>query len=196
MRSTIVLSTLLVGLTELAVLPRVAHASPSYPGLLQTDLNLGYTLGTNDCIICHTSNPGNINSATQPFAMAMRAAGLVLESPGSLQAALATLKANKTDSDCDGVPDIQQLIDGRDPNPPGEYLDGSGRTAPADPGCGADGGVTMTTIDSPQYGCAPGPGAAQVASGPLSWPGAAGLSAALALAALATRRRGHRRPRR
>jgi hypothetical protein len=81
--------------------------------------------------------------------MAMRAAGLTLEAPDKLMAALMALDAMKTDSDCDGTPEIEQLKMGRDPNPPGEYIDSSGRmnTKP-DPGCSNTGPASAAALGS------------------------------------------------
>ncbi len=164
--------------------PTVALASPGYPAAVQMDLSLSYTP---PCLICHTTAVGNINTATQPFALAMRAAGLGLENTVSLQTALNTLEANGTDSDCLGVSDIQQLKNGQDPNT-GAFINGSGKPTPADAGCSGMGGSL-----SPAFGCdAQVPPAAQVSTGSASWAGAAGLLAALAL--VASRTAAGRRP--
>jgi hypothetical protein len=131
--------------------PVPAAASPTYPGLIDTDLSLDYDLGTTHCTICHTSNSGGIGTAITPFALAMRSAGLTLENPPALQTALATLDANGTDSDCNGTPDIQQIKDGQDPNT-GVYINGSTMSPPADPGCSlSDAGSSGGTL--PVYGC-------------------------------------------
>jgi len=150
-----------------------AAASPTYPADIKTDLSLTYDLGTTHCTICHATNAGGIGTVVQPFGKAMKAAGLTLENPPALQTALTTLDAAMTDSDCDGVPDIEQLKAGRDPNT-GAYIDGSGRTAPADPGCAG-----ATPSETPVYGCF-----ARIAPPPATpwWPGAAALLGGLALA--------------
>jgi hypothetical protein len=159
--------------------PTVAEASPGYPGAVQMYLKLSYTP---PCTICHTTVVGNAATATQPFALALRAAGLVRESTTSLQTALDTLTANGTDSDCLGVSDVQQLKNGQDPNT-GAFIDGSGKPAPADAGC--EGGGALV----PEFGCG-----AQIAPASVSWLGAGALATALALC---LRRGGHRpRPRR
>ncbi len=80
----------------------------------------------------------------------------------------------KTDSDCDGVPDIEQLQQGRDPNT-GAFIDGSGMTAPPEPGCGAV---------VPSYGCG-----AQLARVGAPWQGAAAVIAALGVSLARQRRR-------
>jgi hypothetical protein len=165
----------------IALAPRVASANPLYPSLVQSHLGLSYLP---PCTICHTSDLGGTGTATQPFALAMKAVGNLsgLDS-STVDPALDTLQAMSTDSDCNGIPDIQQLKDGRDPNAPGEYIDGSGKTAPPDPGCSN----SVTTA----YGCG-----AQLA--PASTPSdAAPLLAALATAlGVALTRLRPRRPRR
>ncbi len=160
-----------------AAAPGLAAASPSYPGLITTDLSLDYTLGTTDCILCHATNTGGVGTVVQPFGKAMKAAGLTLENPPALATALMKLAADKTDSDCNGIPDIQQLEDGQDPNN-GVYLNGDTATPPANPGC-----ATTATTELPAFGCG-----ARIAPARLSWQGAAALAAALGLA-LARRRR-------
>jgi hypothetical protein len=151
-----------------AAFARGADASPTFPAAIKTDLNLSYDLGTTHCIICHQSNTGGIGTVVHPFVLAMKAAGLHLEDLTSLQNALTTLDMNGTDSDCDHTPDIEQIKMGRDPNPPGEYIDGSNMTAPADPGCMGGGQLV------PAYGCA-----AQLSRAPAAWPGAIAIVALL-----------------
>ena len=158
----------------------VAFASPIFPAAVQKDLSLSYTP---PCTICHTSAVGNISTAVQPFALAMRGAGLVLEDTSSLQTALMTLEAEKTDSDCDGTPEIQQLEDGRDPNAPGDYIDGSSKAAPADPGCMSEGEAVV-----PEFGCG-----AQLSRPPASWRGAAVLALLIGLSLFGRRCRDSRR---
>jgi MYXO-CTERM domain-containing protein len=161
-----------ISLVALAALsPAPAWADPTFPGRIQTHLGLSYTP---PCNVCHTSPLGFPAPASQPFAAAMQAAGLVAPDPSdTLETALDALKASGQDSDCNGTPDIQQFQEGRDPNPPGEYLDGSGRTAPTDPGCSEP--VT--------YGCG-----AQLSRPSASWPGAAFLAAGLALVVVRRRK--------
>jgi hypothetical protein len=158
-----------------AAFARGADASPTFPAGIKADLSLSYDLGTTHCIICHQTNGGGIGTVIHPFGLAMKAAGLHLEDLTSLQNALNTLEKNGTDSDCDGTPDIEQIKMGRDPNPPGEYINGSTMTAPNDPGCSmADGGADAILV--PAYGCA-----AQLAPAPAAWPSAAAVVALLGL---------------
>jgi len=53
---------------------------------------------------------------TTPFGASMRARGMVFYDDDSVKKALAALEADKVDSDADGMPDIEELKAGRDPN--------------------------------------------------------------------------------
>jgi hypothetical protein len=176
-------TALLVGMT-----PGLASAFNTFPPWIQTQLDLGYTLTY--CQICHNNPLGGIGTVTMPFGVAMKTEGnLVFSSTqAEVDAALADVAKNMIDSDCNGIPDIQQLKDGRNPNPPGQYIDDSGRPTPDDE---PDGGCAGTGAPPPPnpvlYGCG-----AQLAPAAPSWEGAsaAGLVAVLGLArALRPRRR-------
>jgi hypothetical protein len=172
-----------MALLALAI-PDVVAASPPFPEAIRADLSLVYSLGTAACLtsptaachctICHMTNMGGVGTVVTSFGKSMKAAGLTLENKDSLKAALTTLDVNKTDSDCDGTPDVEQIKQGRDPGT-GAYIDGSGKPTPPEMGC-ASASPTVA------YGCG-----AQVARVPASWPGAAAFAAALGLA-LACRR--------
>jgi hypothetical protein len=95
------------------------RASSTFPDGIRTQLGLSYTPA---CTLCHVGTPG-IGTATTPFATSMRARGLVAGSLSSLDTALAALEAEHTDSDHDGVPDIEELKAGTDPNVPGGSLE-------------------------------------------------------------------------
>ncbi len=155
--------------------PGLALASPTYPGLITSDLSLDYTLGNTDCIICHLTNAGGATSAVQPFALAMRDAGLDEEDPPALAAALNTLATRGDDSDCIEMSDIAQLKAGRDPNN-GTFLNG---------GTGGSCAGSMTTSEGPAFGCG-----ARIAAEPTPppWRGATALLAGLAAAVLARRK--------
>lgn len=94
-----------------------ASATPNFPGAIQRDLQLNYTP---PCTTCHNNPAGGTGTVTQPFGIKMRARGLVPEDEASLQLALTALDAEKSDVDGDGVPDIQELRLGTDPNGVGE----------------------------------------------------------------------------
>jgi hypothetical protein len=177
MRSTSTLLTVAIALLAEAA-PGVAHASPGYPADIKTDLGLTYNLGVSHCTICHRDNAGGLMTVIRPFGLAMMGQGLVSERPDLLQAALKALGNMQTDSDCDGVDDITQLKNGRDPNPPGEYIDGSGKMwTKSDPGC----------PDTITYGCG-----ARLARGPAGWEGALAILTGVAFASVMRARRTRR----
>ena len=112
------------------VLPTNAFGMPGFPGQIQQYLNLSYTPS---CSICHASAQGG-GPVTQPFGQAMLAAGLTTAGGTTLTAALDKLTADGTDSNGDGISDIQSLKQGLDPNsvtskPPVEYDCGGARIA-------------------------------------------------------------------
>jgi hypothetical protein len=93
--------------------PRIASASPNFPAELQKEWDLPTAPG---CIVCHQNDLGGVGTATKPFARSLQRKGLVQEDIGSLDTALAALKAQNTDSDGDGISDIDELQMGTDPN--------------------------------------------------------------------------------
>jgi hypothetical protein len=141
----------------LLLAPSVAFATAGFPGDIQSDLSLTYAP---PCTVCHETDSGGSGTVTRAFGKAMRAQGLQPDNSASVQSSLDGLAKDKTDSDCDGVDDIQQLKDGRDPNT-GEFIDGSGKPKPeVDAGCSGTGGGSSD--DDPRYGCG-----AQVVAAPL-----------------------------
>lgn len=168
----------------LLLAPSVASATAGFPDNIKTDLGLTYLP---PCTICHETDSGGAGTVTRAFGKAMRAQGLQPDNSASLQSALDGLAKDKNDSDCDGVDDIQQLKDGRDPNT-GEFIDGSGKPKPeVDAGCSGSGGGGPGGGDDPRYGCG-----AQLAAAPLpdaTWPLAATIATVLGLALSRRRRR-------
>lgn len=127
--------------------PGIAHASSGYPGAIQSHLGLSYSP---PCTVCHETDSGGSGTATKAFGSALRQNGLTGGgNTDSLNGALDALSSAGTDSDCDGVGDVAQLEEGREPNT-GEYIDGSGKPAPekGDAGCASSSGGT-----EPGYGC-------------------------------------------
>jgi len=94
---------------------RPASASPTYPGQLQKDLGMPCAP---PCTFCHRDQNGGLYTVDKPFGLSMYGAGLRGQSPDGLRAAETTLESANPpiDSDGDGVPDIQELKDGTDPN--------------------------------------------------------------------------------
>ena len=116
----------------LVVLAPAAHAREEFPGLIARELNAPKDP---PCSICHLG--GKISGATvfTPFAWTMRAHGLS-GSASSVQSAIKGVMTDEVDSDGDGVPDWQEIVNGTDPNAPG----------------------TATDIQDPQLGCEVGGG--------------------------------------
>lgn len=114
-----------------------ARATQGFPDEIHAHLALSYTPA---CTICHQTPAGGNGTATQPFAVSMKARGLVPNDNGSLDTALDALAAEKRDSDGDGVPDIDELKAGTDPNAAG----------------GGEGGASAPA-EVPEYGCAAAP---------------------------------------
>jgi len=89
------------------------RAMPTFPGEIQSHLQLSYTP---QCTLCHGSVTGG-GPVVQPFGEAMLAAGLTVSGGSTLTNALDTLKRNKTDSNGNGISDIDELVAGNNPNP-------------------------------------------------------------------------------
>ena len=165
----------------ISLAPAAVDAMPLFPSNIQSHLGLSYTP---PCTICHVGIAES-GTATTPFASVMIQNGLTPLDATSVDGALDAVQALGTDSDCDGVPDVQQLKDGRDPST-GAYIDGSGRPTPAnDVGCPVgDGGLPV--VQPVVYGCG-----AHIAPTPVAWEG--GLAVIVGLGALLTRRQPQRR---
>ena len=102
------------------LVPGIADASPTYPALIQQQLKLNYIP---PCTICHRDNSGGIGTVVKPFGRALMGLGLHGGSdPASLIGALNRAKEEGLDSGGDGIPDIQELVAGMDPNAGGGGL--------------------------------------------------------------------------
>lgn len=113
-------------------LPASSQARPGFPGEIQQHLGLD---SEPSCLLCHGSKQGG-GPVTQPFGLAMLDAGLTSSGNESLTSALDKLDADKTDSNGDGVPDIQGLKQHIMPVPskePIEYGCGGNTIAKASP---------------------------------------------------------------
>lgn len=121
------LGSILTLLAFLGAPSGAAHASPTYPGALQTELEMACAP---PCTICHRDLAGGFGTVEKPFGRAMLAAGLPAASPDRLADALADLRAEGKDSDGDGDPDVEELESGADPN-------GDGVLCGPTYGCGA-----------------------------------------------------------
>ena len=90
-----------------------ARASESYPTALEAALDMSCPPA---CTTCHTSSSGGELMANTPLGISARRAGLEYCNTRQLRDVIATLEANATDSDSDGVPDVAELRAGTDPN--------------------------------------------------------------------------------
>ena len=94
------------------VLPARAGATPGFVSQIKSELNAPTVPS---CALCHATTAGG-GPVTQPFGKSMLARGLRGGNAASLTTALQALAAEGTDSDGDGVGDIEELSMGLDPN--------------------------------------------------------------------------------
>lgn len=124
-------------------------ATPRFPEVLASHLALAIPP---ECSLCHTGTPGR-NNATTTLGKTLRSRGLSAYDEASLRTALDALAAEKKDSDGDGIPDVEELQRGGDPNSSeaGERIVpeygcalATGRVR--DPICGFAGGVLVIAL--------------------------------------------------
>lgn len=111
-----------------------AGATPTYPATIAADLGLKQQ-PPQQCALCHKNNKQDASAVITPFALSMKARGLVEFNEGSLQKALTKLEADAVDSDGDGITDVAELRSGDDPNVVGGK---TGGLPPPRYGCGAE----------------------------------------------------------
>lgn len=132
----------LPALLLLCLLPAASGATSNFPGALRAELGLRTPP---DCSLCHVGRQ-QVGTVNTPFGVSMRSRGLVFYDEASLRRALAALRAEGTDSDGDGVPDLDELVAGGDPN----VASGAG---------GGGGGGEDLPPGPPVYGCSSAGGA-------------------------------------
>ncbi|HEY3668804.1 MAG TPA: thrombospondin type 3 repeat-containing protein [Polyangiaceae bacterium] len=90
-------------------------ASPTYPPTIQSELMLEHMP---DCVLCHRDDLGGIGTVIRPFGRTMLNHFMLTggNNVNLLKAALQGDDAEHLDSDGDGVPDIDELRMGTDPN--------------------------------------------------------------------------------
>ena len=157
-------------LATFALSTQAAHASTTFPEALRKKLVLAEIAGpAPGCRLCHQTDAGGLKTATKPFSRSLQAAGVAGANVPSLLAGLDALEADGTDSDRDGVSDVDELVAGTDPNV----------------AVTSDGAPIAEQVPLPETGCA-----LSVAPSPSSvW---TALAAALSLGLVARRSRRQR----
>lgn len=145
-RSLVALSCALFG----SALSVPALASPAYPPFIQAQLGLAQAP---PCTLCHRDDAGGAGTVVRPFGRTM--IGHFQLSGGSntaaLSAALAGDDGEHLDSDNDGIPDIDELRAGSDPN------------------VGVSGVEATPDVPLPETGCALRPGVVSGVDIPSLW---------------------------
>lgn len=129
-----------------ASITSVAHATQRYPSTIYYHLyplfaDAGKPPYVPPCSLCHLRGSTGAGTAQTPFALSMKARGLQAKDDVSLTNALDAMDRDHVDSDGDGVPDIQELLDDTDPNTPGDVR----LTGQPGPNAGCGGGQKADT---------------------------------------------------
>lgn len=91
----------------------VAHASDTFPAFIADELQ---ALREPSCSVCHSGGTTGRGTVGTPFGKAMRERGLTARNQESLRVALEAIEAAQLDSDADEISDVDELIEGTDPN--------------------------------------------------------------------------------
>jgi hypothetical protein len=93
-----------------------AHATPQYPGAIDQELMVNCPDPLSRCLICHTTAAGG-KTAFQVFALTLKDNNFYRPNdPTGLRNTLRVIALANTDSDGDGVPDIEELRQCRNPS--------------------------------------------------------------------------------
>lgn len=90
-----------------------ANATDGFPGVVRRFVGAS---ADPPCAICHAGGQTGRGTVTTPFGQALLARGVVAYDDASLERALTQLRADGVDSNENGVPDIEELRQGRDPS--------------------------------------------------------------------------------
>ena len=141
----------LVLVAALLFIPSVARAEGDFPSTIASHLAIqcpNPIWDGNGCTLCHQNDFGGCGTATKPFGAWLKQRGLTCStlSPALLGELLDQAKAEGVDTNCDGVPDVEELETCRwqDLATPSTCDAGAGTTAqPLDAtyGCSQSGGV-------------------------------------------------------
>jgi hypothetical protein len=125
----------LIGSAAIAYASR-AQATSRYPGEIYYHLYSSYTVPpySPPCSLCHLRGSTGPGTAQTPFALSMKARGMVARDPTLLTNALDAMQRDEVDSDGDGAPDIREIENDTDPNTPAD-VSLSGEPGP-NAGCG------------------------------------------------------------
>ncbi len=116
-----------LALTVLSVsLPRMAYATPEFPGVIERELRLAEEP---PCTICHVGTPAR-GTVQTPFGKYLRSRGLLARNDSSLINALKAAEGERQDSNGNGITDIDELKAGRNPNGDEPEFGCVGRIAP------------------------------------------------------------------
>jgi len=152
-----------------------AYANPGFPNEIATQLSL--TCSQPDCTLCHSGDPGNCGTVIRPFGLWLMSQGITCadqkaDTASSIDPLLDQAKTTQVDTNCDGIPDIEQIT----------MCDWQ---ALEQNECGADGGpngdAAIAPVENVISGCSASPA-------PI-WPGVAGFAVAGALVTIVSRRR-------
>ena len=102
--------------------PGAAWARKKFPIWIATQLDGPTPPHVPPCSVCHLGGKTSAATIFTPFAWAMRVRGLG-SSRASVDSAIIKVQTDGVDSDGDGVPDAQGIIDGTDPNNAGDRTD-------------------------------------------------------------------------
>jgi hypothetical protein len=99
-----------------------AMATSRFPASIYYHLYPSYTVPPYQppCRLCHLRGSTGSGTAQTPFALSMKARGLVSRDTTALVKALDAMSRDRVDSDNDGVTDIQEIEDDTDPNTPAD----------------------------------------------------------------------------